>query len=89
MKKYVYHLSLSDGRAIKQEIDGLFVTDTNQPDEVGVLINSAVLIEVIEREDEVVEEVVVKEEPLEVEVMDQPVAESKSYSPKKGFKKRR
>lgn len=70
--KYVYQLSLSDGKILLNEGDGIFsVSNPEKPDE-KVLVNSAVLIKIIEEKPEEVQEepqVVVAEEISEENVI--------------------
>lgn len=46
--RYLYHLSLSDGRIIINESDGLFSINSAENPDDKTLIHSAVLIRVVE-----------------------------------------
>lgn len=59
--RYVYQLSLSDGKVLINECDGLFSVNNPEDPEDKVLINSAVLIKMLEVEPEME----VQETPLE------------------------
>jgi hypothetical protein len=50
--RYVYQLSLSNGKILINECDGLFSVNNPQDPEDKVLINSAVLIKMFEVEEE-------------------------------------
>jgi len=50
--RYVYQLSLSNGKILINEGDGIFSVDNPEKPEEKVLVNSAVLIKIIEEKPE-------------------------------------
>ena len=72
--KYVYQLSLADGRAVMQETDGFFIVEKQEDgSEKKTLINSTALVSTKLVEEPVVEEEVavqqVEPEVLEAELV--------------------